>query len=261
VNNRGWQLSAGGRSRSGARLAPWANQEPEAEQADPDKDEGGEEDKQSLNSHNLASTEQPSGQSEGAKNHQDAETKNCKLFPHTHGGRESSGIIALTPPAGNAVRLKGMTRTECGLVLLAAFAGGAAGSRWLASPAVQAQGGARFKVVEAEEVRLVEPDGRPAARLQIDQHGRPGLFLYDKHGEVRAVLGVLPSGSPHLALSDRRGQVRAAVAVLSDQTVAMVLSDGDGRQRVDLRAPADDNPRLVLSDRGGRPVWSAPGDP
>lgn len=154
-----------------------------------------------------------------------------------------------------------MTCTRFTLVLLAAFLGGLTGSRLFAPAAAQAQGGAKFKVVEAEEVRLLEPDGRPAARLQIDKNGRPGLFLYDKHGEVRAVLGVLPSGAPHLALSDRRGQVRATLAVLSDETVTLVLSDGEGQRRVDLRAPADDNPALTLSTRGGKPIWSAPESP
>jgi hypothetical protein len=146
-----------------------------------------------------------------------------------------------------------MTRIQFLLVLLAAFAGG----RVFAPAPAAAQGGARFKVLEAEEFRLIESDGQPAARLQIDRNGRPGLFLYDKHGEVRAVLGVLPSGAPHLALSDRRGQVRATVAVLSDDTVTLVLNDGEGQRRVDVRAPADDNPSVALNARDGKPLWTA----
>jgi hypothetical protein len=147
-----------------------------------------------------------------------------------------------------------MTRTQFFLVLLAAFAGG----RVFAPAPAEAQGGARFKVIEAEEFRLIESDGQPAGRLQIDKNGRPGLFLYDKHGEVRAVLGVLPSGAPHLALSDRRGQVRATVAVLSDDTVTLVLNDGEGQHRVDVRAPSDDNPTITLNTRDGKPLWTAP---
>ncbi len=150
-----------------------------------------------------------------------------------------------------------MTRTQFLMVVAAALAGGLAGGRIFQPNAALAQS-SRFKVVESEEVRLVEPDGRPAARLQIDRNGRPGMFLYDKHGEVRAVLGVLPSGAPHLALSDRRGQVRATLAVLSDETVTLVLSDAEGRRRVEVRAPADDNPKVVLQNPDGTPAWSAP---
>ena len=151
-----------------------------------------------------------------------------------------------------------MTRIQFVLLLLAAFLGGAAGSRVWRAPAAAAQGGARFKVVEAEEVRLIESDGRPAGRFQIDKNGRPGMFLYDKHGEVRAVLGVLPSGAPHLALSDRKGQVRATIAVLTDDTVKLVLSDGEGARRVEIAAPADNPPRITLSSRDGKPLWTAP---
>ena len=150
-----------------------------------------------------------------------------------------------------------MTHVRFALLAVAAFAGGVAGSRLFAPTPAAAQAG-RLKVLEAEEVRLVESDGRPAARLQIDQNGRPGLFLYDKHGEVRAVMGVLPSGAPHLALSDRRGQVRATLAVLSDETVTLLLSDGEGQRRVDLRAPAGENPRVTLNAAGGKPLWTAP---
>jgi hypothetical protein len=150
-----------------------------------------------------------------------------------------------------------MTRIQFVLLLLAAFLGGMAGSRMFAPAPAQAQSG-RMKVIEAEEVRLVESDGRPAARLQTDKSGRPGLFLYDKHGEVRAVLGVLPSGAPHLALSDRRGQIRATLAVLNDETVTLVLADGEGKRRVDLRAPPDENPKITLQTREGKPLWTAP---
>ena len=150
-----------------------------------------------------------------------------------------------------------MTRIQFVLLLLAAFLGGLTGSRIFTPAPAQAQSG-RIKVLEAEEVRLIERDGRPAARLQVDKSGRPGLFLYDSHGEVRAVLGVLPSGAPHLALSDRRGRVRGTFAVLSDETVTLFMSDEAGNRSVEVRVPAGENPKITLQTRDGKPLFTAP---
>ena len=142
----------------------------------------------------------------------------------------------------------------CMLVFVSAasaFAGGLLGSRLFLAPTALAQSG-RVKLIEAEEFRLVEKDGKPCGRFQVDKNGRPGVFLFDKHGEVRAVLGVLPNGSPHLALSDRRGEVRVTLAIFSDERSALVLSDGDRTPRVSLTVQSDGAPSLGLSDREGK---------
>ncbi len=148
-----------------------------------------------------------------------------------------------------------MNRKDGGLLLLLAVSGGFAGGRLATRPAlvepVLAQGG-RAAVVEAEEFRLVEKDGRACGRFYVDPNGRPGLVLYDKHGEVRAVLGMLASGSPHLALSDKDGNVRVAVAVWSDARSGLFLTDGDGTARASLAEQADGHPSLTISDRTGR---------
>jgi hypothetical protein len=151
-------------------------------------------------------------------------------------------------------------RIELWAAVAAGFLGGVLGARLFYAEPVLAQRG-RGGVVEAEEFRLVNADGRASARLHLDANGRPALRLFDAHGEVRAVLGVLPNGNPHLALSDRNGQVRAALAVWSDERVAVILSDGAGTPRAQVAAPSDGPPSFELSDRAGKPravVGAAP---
>jgi hypothetical protein len=142
-------------------------------------------------------------------------------------------------------------RIDLWAALCAGFLGGMAGARLTNAPSVEAQRG-RAKVVEAEEFRLVQPDGKAVGRFQVDSNGRPNLALFDAHGEVRAVLGVLASGSPHLALSDRQGQVRAALAVWTDERVSLILSDGTGTPRAQVAVPSDGSPSVELSDRAGK---------
>jgi hypothetical protein len=140
------------------------------------------------------------------------------------------------------------------MILLAAAGGGLAGGalavRLFPVAPVFAEE-RRTKVIEAEEFRVVGKDGQPCGRFHVDRDGRPALFLFDKHGEVRAVLGVTPSGSPHLALSDKYGKVRATLGVWPDQSTALYLSDKDGKTRVTAAVSADGSPSLAVSDRDG----------
>jgi len=133
--------------------------------------------------------------------------------------------------------------------VLAGMLGGAAAARLVMVQPAWGQG--RSRVVEAEEFRLVEKDGKPCARLHVDRSGRPALTLIDKHGEVRAVLGISPNGSPHLALSDKDGKVRVALAVWSDERAGLFVSDSAGTPRAALAAVADGQPSLSVSDREG----------
>ncbi|MBI3697213.1 MAG: hypothetical protein HY238_20555 [Acidobacteria bacterium] len=148
-----------------------------------------------------------------------------------------------------------MNGRELTLVMTVAAAGGmlggAAAVRLLVGTPVLAQE-KRAKVIEAEEFRLVESDGKPCGRFHVDKSGRPALFLFDKHGEVRAVLGVMPNGSPHLALSDKDGKVRVALAVWPDERSGLFVSDKKDTPRATVAVLADGKPSLFTSDQDGK---------
>lgn len=150
-----------------------------------------------------------------------------------------------------------MSKREYGIVIVVAAAaglvgGGISGRLFTVGSVFAQETSRRFQVIEAEEFRLVERDGKPCGRFHVDRNGRPALFLFDKHGEVRAVLGVTPSGSPHLALSDKDGKVRATLAVWTDEQAGLFLADKKETSRAVLTVPADDNPNLAISDRDGK---------
>src|SRR5262249_6549769 len=137
--------------------------------------------------------------------------------------------MSLPPDAGKMfARLDRMSQPRYATILLVAagsgLAGGALAVRLFPVAPVFAEE-RHAKVIEAEEFRVVEKDGKPCGRFHVDRNGRPALFLFDKHGEVRAVLGVTPSGSPHLALSDKDGKVRATLGVWPDERAALFLND------------------------------------
>ncbi len=60
-------------------------------------------------------------------------------------------------------------------------------------------------VIEAEEFRIVDKEGKVRATLRLNEKGAPGLALYDDDGRLRAVLQVLEDGSPHLLFLDENG--------------------------------------------------------
>lgn len=60
-------------------------------------------------------------------------------------------------------------------------------------------------VIEAEEFRIVDKEGKVRATLRLNEKGAPGLALFDDEGRLRAVLQVLEDGSPHLLFLDENG--------------------------------------------------------
>jgi hypothetical protein len=82
--------------------------------------------------------------------------------------------------------------------------------------------------------------------LQPRKGGGPSLTLMDGRMKNRAVLGLWENGEPHLTLLDRNGQVRATLG----STVIRDSMTGSS-----VRRPCSS---LVLFDEKGKIIWSAP---
>ena len=82
--------------------------------------------------------------------------------------------------------------------------------------------------------------------LQPGKGGGPSLTLMDGRMKNRAVLGLLENGEPYLTLLDRNGQVRATLG----STVIRDSMTGSS-----VRRPFSS---LVLFDEKGKIIWSAP---
>ena len=82
--------------------------------------------------------------------------------------------------------------------------------------------------------------------LQPGKGGGPSLSLMDGAMKDRAVLGLWEDGEPYLRLLDRNGQVRATLG-------STVLKDA--LTGTSIRRPCSS---LVLFDEEGKIIWSAP---
>lgn len=142
----------------------------------------------------------------------------------------------------------------------------------------QPAGGA-VKEVRANEFIVVDENGKTRARLgaskdgtvlvMYDENGtgrtwlgagkykddKPGLFLCDDNGEVRAALAV-PKEGPGLVMSDKDGTVRAWLAADKDST-GLALCDKNGKLRAWLTTDKD-NAGLSLLNEKGKTIWQAP---
>jgi hypothetical protein len=157
---------------------------------------------------------------------------------------------------------------------LSAGAGGAMVVHWLTARELSAKIAAAQgtlakalgqKVVRAQRFEVVAKDGKVRAVLDVDKDGRsPRLRLCDKDGNVRARLGLGKDGAPGLLLWGKGGEARAMLDLLG-----LRLADEDGKERASLGAREFERTRtgatertpessLVLFDKEGKVLWQAP---
>jgi hypothetical protein len=141
------------------------------------------------------------------------------------------------------------------LVIAALMAGsgllGGGVSRFLVSaPAAQAQNPAVMaSVVTAQELRLVDAQGRVRLEAGIAPDGEVYLSLNDADGFEVLYLSALPDGDPYLALND--GLEDRATLQLEDGAPFLSLYDVGGTRRIYLGEATDGNPLLRIRDAQG----------
>jgi hypothetical protein len=113
--------------------------------------------------------------------------------------------------------------------------------------------------IQAEQLEIVDQEGRPRIRLAMFSHEAPalvvpdvlpGLRLYDSQGRKRAQLLLSVGGDPYLELYDPNGQTGAHLSMLLS-IPNLVLSDPRGRLRVSLGLGLG-NSALSFHDSAGR---------
>ncbi len=111
------------------------------------------------------------------------------------------------------------------LVILSGLLGGMISVRFLLPESVMAQD-SRPKVIEAEEFRVVDREGRTRARLRT-----ANLVLFDEGGEVRVALAT--DSYPGLSLSGKDGKPKAGLSVFKDGP-GLRLWGRDGKPKAGL---------------------------
>jgi len=99
-----------------------------------------------------------------------------------------------------------------------------------------------------EGVVVKDGEGRERARLGVDSHGTPGLFLYDELGQPRALLQVDRESIPSLQMFDGKGAKRIGIGVQPAGAPIVNLFASDGEPRVTLKVPR------VSEETGRRPA-------
>ena len=113
------------------------------------------------------------------------------------------------------------------------------------------------KVLTAQELRIVDPQGKTRILLSHSVDGAPGLRLFDADGTIRASVN-LREGQAALALCDKAGKPRATYGFTAAGRAVLGLRDENGKARAVLRIAQDGTPSLELSDAAGKAIWEAP---
>lgn len=156
------------------------------------------------------------------------------------------------------------------VAMVAGLVGGFVSGRLFAPDLVTAQEAAkRAKVIEAETIRLVEPDGRVRAAFEILPDGTVRYGMVDKQGAVRLSLVVDGDGNARLDLRDTQTKPHATVLVNAQGSPSLIMRDkktesvallGEATLPISVAGIAEERPAgsLVLLNKEGRIIWRAP---
>jgi len=110
------------------------------------------------------------------------------------------------------------------LALFGGLVGGVVSSQLLLGQSVHAEKKAKpLKVIEAEEFRVVDKDGRKRAQLMLTDLGFPALILRDKNELIRLHMQLVPRGFPVLWFRDENGLLKASLTLLPGGDVFLTL--------------------------------------
>ena len=121
-----------------------------------------------------------------------------------------------------------MSKKQYSLMVVVAFVGGLMGgvlsSQLLMGQPAHADNKAKAqKIIEAEEFRVVDKDGRKRAQLMLTDLGSPALLLRDENEVIRLHVQLVPKGFPVLWFRDANGLLKASLALLPRGDVLLTL--------------------------------------
>jgi len=120
-------------------------------------------------------------------------------------------------------------------------------------------GEVKRKVVEAEEFRLVDSEGKLRALIASSQtwDGEPHITLYDRNGLNRLTLE-LHDDAPRVTFFAPSGQPIAGIGVSDDGDAILSLSRANGSLGVFVRVPANADAIAQVFDKDGQPIRDNP---
>jgi hypothetical protein len=139
-------------------------------------------------------------------------------------------------------------------VALFSFLGGLLNSFFLSEQKLYAQDARKpIKVIEAEEIRLVDGDGKTIAKIGQDSDG-VGLKIYGKDGKRKIELLDKKSLNRGFLIYDDKEQLRALYSLsLSKDAVELTIGDNNKTPRISLEQRKDGS-GLYFNSENGKPL-------
>ena len=120
------------------------------------------------------------------------------------------------------------------------------------------QGGEPPKLIQAQEFRLVDQNGKTKANLAGDADGNPILSLFDKDGKRRGIFRTRTNGTATLSLHDPDGKSRVEMDTQEDGSASISLTNRAGKGGYAAVVLPDGKAILTLTNRDGKAVWAEP---
>jgi hypothetical protein len=117
---------------------------------------------------------------------------------------------------------------------------------------------AHRQIVSASEFVVLDPAGKPRAKIEVNDDGQAGFSMYDRDNHPRVQIVVDNQGAPSVRLYDTSSKLRVSLEVGPDGVPTVRLMDHDDRSRAVLGVDAEDEAGLNFYARDGTVLRELP---
>jgi len=114
------------------------------------------------------------------------------------------------------------------------------------------------QIVSASEFVVLDPAGKPRAKIDVNGDGQAGFAMYDRDNHPRAQIVVDNQGAPSVRLYDSSNKLRLSLEVGIDGIPTVRLMDSGGRARELLGIDAEGEAGLYFYARDGTVLRELP---
>ena len=136
--------------------------------------------------------------------------------------------------------------------LVTGIAGGVLAIQFLSGESVFAENNTQHaKIIEAEEFRLIDKNGKSRAVFGQSKAGNPSLIFFDKDNNNRVKIEVGDDGAAVVSVLDKDSKSSIGLVVIPSEILSLILSDKDGKGR-GLFSLYNETPLVQFNDKKGQ---------
>jgi hypothetical protein len=114
------------------------------------------------------------------------------------------------------------------------------------------------RVVAASEFVLLDADGKPRAKIHVNDDGQAGFAMYDRENHPRAQIVVDSYGAPSVRLYDTTDKLRLSLEISTDGVPTVRLLDTSNRPRAVIGVDGQGEAGLNFYAQDGRVLRELP---